>query len=101
MSRLINADETIKNLAPLLKEYVKNPYAQGIIIGNIANQPTAYDVEKVVAELEQQAEQYGNRGFEYEKHRYSAMADEYYAKQCSYLHAIDIVRKGGVNEYDA
>ena len=66
-------------------------------INKIINiQPIAFDTEKVVEQLEQQAEQYRNSGFEYEKHGYSAMADKYYAKQCSYLHAIEIVRKGGV-----
>ena len=89
--RLIDADALLEQIVKL-----NNVYVQGRMAYIIDNQPTAYDVEKVVAELEQQAEQYRNRGFEYEKHGYSAMADTYYAKQCSYLHAIDIVKAGGV-----
>lgn len=52
----------------------------------------AYDVDAVVAELEQQAEQYRKRGFEAEEKGFSKIADKYYGKQCSYLHAIEIVR---------
>ena len=98
--RLIDADA--------LERIIKNEYCI-VINGQLAirtengrlkpllpEMPTVYDVKKVVTELEQQAEQYGNRGFEYEKHGYSAMADKYYAEQCSYLHAIDIVKRGGV-----
>lgn len=91
--RLIDADALIE--AFKVKSGIWTETSK-YLIGVIENQPTAYDVEKVVAELEQQAEQYRNRGFEYEKHGYSAMADTYYAKQCSYLHAIDIVKAGGV-----
>lgn len=87
MSRLIDADELIK----CLDNCVWNDATEVV-----KAQPTAYDVEKVVAELEQQAEQYRNRGFEHEQKGFSAMADKYYGKQCSYLHAIDIVKAGGV-----
>lgn len=52
-------------------------------------------IDKVVEELEEQAEQYRERGFEHEQKGYSAMADKYYGKYCSYEHAADIVRKGG------
>lgn len=49
-------------------------------------------IEKLIGRLEEQAEQYRRRGFEHEQKEFSAMADKYYGKQCSYLHAIDIVR---------
>lgn len=87
--RLIDADALIEELREKVAHF---NYFKGLVQA----QPTAYDVEKVVAELEQQAEQYRNRGFEHEQKGFSAMADKYYGKQCSYLHAIDIVRKGGV-----
>ena len=67
----------------------------------VYNQPTAFDTEKVVAELEQQAEQYRERGFETERKNVKVMvtmADRYYAKQCSYLHASEIVKRGGVDD---
>lgn len=50
-------------------------------------------IEKLIERLEEQAEQYRRRGFEHEEKGYSAMADKYYEKQCSYLHSIEIVNK--------
>lgn len=52
----------------------------------INNQPTAYDVEKVVAELESE---YDNIPFQYENNYEDGFSD-------GLLKAIDIVRKGGV-----
>lgn len=62
----------------------------------IRNTPTAYDVDKVVEQLKQQAEQYRMRGFDIEQKGFSNIADKYYGKQCSYEHAIEIVKSGGV-----
>lgn len=50
-------------------------------------------IEKLIGRLEEQAEQYRRRGFEHEEKGYSAMADKYYGKQCSYLHSIEIVNQ--------
>lgn len=50
-------------------------------------------VKKLIGRLEKQAEQYRRRGFEHEQKGYSAMADKYYGKQCSYLHSIEIVNE--------
>lgn len=50
-------------------------------------------IEKLIGRLEKQAEQYRRRGFEHEQKGYSAMADKYYGKQCSYLHSIEIVNE--------
>ena len=50
-------------------------------------------IEKLIGRLEEQAEQYRRRGFEHEQKGYSAMADKYYGKQCSYLHSIEIVNE--------
>ena len=62
----------------------------------IQNMPTAYDIDKVVSKLKQQAEQYRHRAFEAEKKGLSVFAHKYYGKQCSYEHAIEIVKQGGV-----
>ena len=95
MSDLISREallEAIRN-----NGYSDNPDAMfEEIMEVIEEQPTAYDAEKVVAELEQQSEQYRKRGFEHERKDFAKMADKYYGKQCSYLHAIDIVKRGGV-----
>ena len=61
----------------------------------VANEPTAYDVDKVIKQLKQQAEQYRMRGFDIEQKGFSNIADKYYGKQCSYEHAIEIVKYGG------
>ena len=50
-------------------------------------------IEKLIGRLEKQADQYRRRGFEHEQKGYSAMADKYYGKQCSYLHSIEIVNE--------
>jgi hypothetical protein len=102
MSRLIDADALMEALNKSDRDARTEADIQGYcdgwndVVEIINEHPTAYDVEKVMAELEQQAEQYRNRGFEHEQKGFSTMADKYYGKQCSYLHAIDIVKRGGV-----
>ena len=100
MSDLISRSELIK----VLKDRATNEAIMGYmtaydvtnsIIDEVEEQPTAYSVDKVVEELKQQAEQYRHRGFEAEKKGFSTMADKYYGKQCSYEHAIEIVKAGG------
>ena len=51
MSRLIDADETLKDLVKLLQKHIEDAYIQGLFVGTILKQPTAYDVEKGVVEL--------------------------------------------------
>jgi hypothetical protein len=89
MGRLIDADaliEVIKNLS-----YFNADDMQELV----ASQPTAYDVEKVVAELEEQAEQYSRRTLELvDKSTEAGIHNK--GKACSYEHAIDIVKRGGV-----
>lgn len=51
----------------------------------VKERPAAYDVEKVVAELEEQID--NNRGWEDE--------DYYWGETKGYEHAIEIVRNGG------
>lgn len=94
--RLIDADA--------LKEYCMNAsksdddfrrVSLATLASEIDAQPTAYDVDKVVEKLKKQAEQYRHRAFEVEKKGLSELADKYYGKQCSYEHAIEIVKAGG------
>lgn len=88
--RLIDAD----NFRRFAHEQLEGnkTYSIDEILEMIDEQPTAYDVDAVEEQLKQQAEQYRKRGFEHEQKGFSAMADKYYGKQCSYLHAIEIVR---------
>lgn len=55
----------------------------------------AYDVEKVVAELETKAKEHRNIAFDMEAKGFSGIADKQYAKQLACINAIDIVRNGG------
>ena len=89
MSRLIDADKLIE----LTQKDMKYAFDNGFIdmaferehlIKVIRNQPTAYDIDKVVEQLEGLS---------------NAEADYYYAKSNDVIDredAIDIVKKGGV-----
>lgn len=76
--RLIDADK--------LKVYLQEYLHYGHAIPWVDAQPTAYDVEKVVAELEK------------EKAKSIYDSDSVIDVKSAYSKAIDIVRKGGVNE---
>lgn len=95
--RLIDADHFLNFIKEEMKQDRPDDMHLNNIIRVLKDLPTAYDVDKVVEELEEQAEQYRKRGFELEQKGYSAMADKYYGKYCSYEHAMEIVRKGGID----
>lgn len=78
MSGLISRSALIKQLLE-----AKDDEIVKAVIGLVQTQPTAYDVDKVVAELEKVKGHYGYYGSE----------------ECEYVpyeSAIEIVRKGGV-----
>ena len=81
-------------------ERVTNSYdhnTQLKILFAVKELPIAYNVEKVVAELEKQAEQYNRRALELvDKSTEAGIHNK--GKACSYEHAIDIVKRGGVDE---
>lgn len=97
--RLIDADALIRDI---IKRFGCKPYIE---VGNkaeyvhniIDEQPTAYDPDKVVAELEE-------RRSEYEIHSENApdVASAVYRKGVmrGYEYSQDIVRKGDVHETD-
>ena len=75
-------------LADCMKEYKKS------VLRIIDEQPTAYDAEKVVAELEEAQEKL-------ETDMWAKESNNWYGEYCNgmsegYEKAIDIVRKGGV-----
>lgn len=85
--RLIDAD-LLKQNCKCTGEFEDN--FKGVDLITLANvidaQPTAYDVDEVVAELESE---YDNIPFQYENNYEDGFSD-------GLLKAIDIVRKGGV-----
>ena len=90
MGRLIDIDEVIKvaeNTFP--QEDVRK------IMWVLCHTPTAYDVEKVVAELENRTERY-----KYNYHTCDNIPHQQYELGQYYgiLKAIDIVKAGGKNE---
>lgn len=91
MARLIDADALIEELGK--REYSREKHDFKILI---EKQPTAYDVDAVVAELDKNAEAYRELGFKNDRKGRSTVADKHYYKQTAYLHAIDIVKRGGV-----
>ena len=59
---------------------------------------TRKPIDRIVGQLEQQAEQYRRRSVEAEQKGFSRESDKYYGKQCSYLHATELVKAGGIDD---
>ena len=103
MGRLIDADALIKELVRMKESCVDVGLAVGIThaICAVDGQPTAYDVEKVVAELEYQKEHFEKDRTYWADHTWKDnvvycnwdLSDK---KVNCYESAIDIVRRGGV-----
>lgn len=83
--RLIDADEIIKTFEKQ-KQYAKEDIVWCIdrAIENVHEQPTAYDVEKVVKELYHSKRDYHGDGM-------------WVIDVLNYWEAIDIVKRGGIN----
>lgn len=101
MGRLIDADSLLKKLGETWN--IPSDWDGDIdetcetAFDVIENQPTAFDVEAVVKELEEQAKQYHRREKNCEDKNITVqLSKKFFGKACSYEHAIEIVRKGGV-----
>lgn len=91
MSRLIRDTELIEAMTELLAKKCKDMELAGNIIGLISTQPTAYDVDAVVRELEAERKSAYDK---FEKYTMPSFWREAYA----YADAIEIVKRGGRNE---
>lgn len=58
---------------------------------------TRKPIEKIIDRLEQQKQQYKRRS---EETAHVLQGEHFFGKMCSYDHAIDIVKAGGVDETD-
>lgn len=77
-------------------EHITNADGKNVI-EIINNTPAAYDVDKVVERLEQQRGQYFRRAEEIKnKFGESEESRRTFSKSCSYDHAIEIVKSGGM-----
>lgn len=98
MSDLISRSALLKKLESMTNdnsEYVRNnshQFTYKELAYIICNQPTAYNVDKVVEELEEHKTQYGKLQF---AHNDANMVCVYVGKEQAIDCAIDIVRKGG------
>lgn len=98
--RLIDADELKKELYPewLMDILLTQRYSEDILYAlaqKIDEQPTAYDVDKVVEQLREQQEKL-------ETDIFARESDNWYGQCCNGIHegidkAIEIVKAGGVN----
>lgn len=93
MGRLIDADAFIAEVESQFFMGNLDPNRKLALLAIIDSQPTAYDVEKVVAELEEHKTRYGKLQF---AHNDANMVCVYVGKEQAIDCAIDIVRKGGV-----
>lgn len=87
--RLIDADRFRRFAHEQLDEY--NVYSVDEIFEMIDEQPTAYHLDKVVKELDEQAE-------ECRKYWQNFDDEDAFGGMNAYCHAIRIVKRGGCNE---
>ena len=95
MSRLIDADKFLDFIKSELKQDRTDEKHLENIICVLENLPTAFDVEKVVVKLEAQSEMNLKKGF------IEVLPDEarpYLKAVESYDKAIEIVKRGGIDE---
>ena len=105
MGRLIDADALIARTYEAEKNVVKSSGISKMVMdairNEVNNQPTAYDVEKVVAELEYQKEHFEKDRTYWAEHSWK---DNVVYNECDMSdrkadllgEAIDIVKRGGV-----
>lgn len=62
--RLIDADNFLERFEKMCKTELDNVIAI-ILKGTLINEPTAYDIDKVIEELEKEAERWEDSGKEY------------------------------------
>lgn len=106
MSRLIDADVLKTNIVKWLKptgdpqetEMVKLDDIAISVLMEIEETPTAYDVDKVVEELEDKMLTSSSASAEAIMEMCGVSATFYNGEYEAYKHAIEIVRGGGVNE---
>lgn len=101
--RLIDADNLMEQLSKCIYD-TTDPAARRAAHDTMAccqslvdNQPAAYDVDKVVEQLEQQKNQYFRRAEEIKnKFGENYESQKNYGKACSYDYALKIVKSGGI-----
>lgn len=96
MSRLIDADAFEKFIREKYEDGESTDDIKDQMLFDLSYQPTAYDIERVVAELEYEAKlQEYLRQNAHNRRNVAQESIHRYAEQCYRNKAIEIVRKGG------
>ena len=110
MSRLIDADKLIQDITNTINEWIKEMPDGEYLKGNVnfaemakeivRNQPTAYDVDKAVEDLEEQISKHDLLFNKYvkDKDKSDSWSISELNKIRGLLEAIDIVKAGGIDE---
>jgi hypothetical protein len=105
MGNLISRSELLKH-SRKVTEYDEAGYSRvyrAVSVEDIKYQPTAYDVDKVVEELEELISMFEENNSQIRYERYCKANRKCKAMDCFTCvlsHAIEIVKGGGVNERD-
>ena len=98
MSRLIDADALIEVIKKYKFGAISNEsereYTREVMLCFLNGSPTAYDVEKVVAELEEEVEYQDKKADEADAFEEVSVSSARISMRKCYEHAIEIVRKG-------
>lgn len=96
--RLIDADKFVEYMAEKCDpNAVLDPIILAVIRGAVKEQPTAYDVDKVVEQLEKEMQTSTSAKTEAIIGMCGASANHYAGKEYAYEIAIEIVKGGGVD----
>ena len=92
--RLIDANVLVEELEKRIRTPRSTMEIARDIIPLIESQPVAYDLDSVLKELQDQADQYKRRS---ETEAAQLYVEKYRGKMHSYLNATEIVKRGGVD----
>ena len=94
--RLIDADAFLERFEAMCETKTDSVIAM-VLRGALVDEPTAYDVDKVVEQLEELGQKM-SESKSIQKYGKSSPANHRYYKAVSVKRAIEIVKGGGVNE---
>lgn len=94
VEEILGEDIDIDDFTMLVQDAIRA--YKNMVIGTINEQPTAYDIEKVVAELENKAQDYRDRRMYHQTIGNIDNAVAFGHKEDAVRKSILIVRKGGV-----
>jgi hypothetical protein len=95
--RLIDADKLIEHLKKIYDDCDIEDMLEFVRVSNfINNQPTAFDVDKVLKKLSERNREYQEKYREYQKEGCEMSEEIFYQKAKTMAEAYDIVEVGGI-----